>query len=738
MAEASAPALAIRDLTVHYGQVPAIHDLALTLDHGVVAVVGRNGMGKTTLCNTVMGLIRASRGTIAAFGRDIQALPSYSIADAGIGYVPQGRRIWRSLSVDEHLRLAYRSGANAVWTIDRIYDTFPKLHERRSSSGSELSGGEQQMLAISRALLGNPRLLVMDEPTEGLAPIIVDQLTSILKRLAASGELSILLIEQNLGVATEASNRIAIMINGRIAREISSTELKSDVALQHRLLGVGRHEEAEAEDEAIAAAERGSLETRVFAVRRIATSPEDMPSLTSEIVYSTRTAPTRWSAGNPLAEAREPIAPAEPVEEEPPIAELHTIPVAALTGRHAYVAGTFDTKGRELLYIKTCLDRLGIKTVTVDLATGGKPSGADIGPQEVARHHPRGAGAVFTNDRGAAVTAMAEAFAHFIVTRRDLAGIVSAGGSGGTALATSAMRALPVGVPKVMVSTVASGDVGRYVGPNDICMIYSVTDIQGINRISEQVLANAAHALAGMIVHARRGRQSETKPAVGLTMFGVTTPCVQQVTAQLERDYDCLTFHATGTGGQSMEKLVDSGLISVVIDVTTTEVADMMVGGVFSAGEDRFGAVIRRRVPYVGSLGALDMVNFHAMDTVPEKFRSRNLYIHNPNVTLMRTTPAENETIAGWIGERLNRMEGPVRFLIPEGGVSLIDAPGKPFHDPAADAALFTTLERVVRQTPSRRLIRLPWNINDPQFANALVEHFRAIAEARSPAYAAV
>jgi uncharacterized protein (UPF0261 family)/ABC-type branched-subunit amino acid transport system ATPase component len=741
MAEpASVPALAITGLSVHYGQVPAIHDLTLTLDHGVIAVVGRNGMGKTTLCNTVMGLIRPSSGTITAFGHDLRALSPHEIANLGIGYVPQGRRIWRSLTVDEHLRLAFHGDGNSVWTVERIYETFPRLEERRTSSGAQLSGGEQQMLAISRALLGNPKLLVMDEPTEGLAPIIVGQLTQTLKHLAASGELSILLIEQNLGVATEASDRIAIMINGRIAREISSSELKGDIALQHRLLGVGRHEEAEAEDEAIAAAERGEVETRVFAVRRMAVSAEEAPSLTDEIVYSTRTVPTRWSAGNPLAEAHEPAEPAvrPDREEEEPFAELHALPVAALTGRNAYVAGTFDTKGRELGYMKACLDRLGIKTVTVDLATSGRPSPADVGPQEVARHHPKGSSAVFTNDRGSAVTAMAEAFARFIVTRRDLAGLISAGGSGGTALATAAMRALPVGVPKVMVSTVASGDVGGYVGPNDICMIYSVTDVQGINRISEQVLANAAHALAGMIAHARRGRQSESKPAIGLTMFGVTTPCVQQVTAELEREYDCLTFHATGTGGQSMEKLVDSGLISAVIDVTTTEVADMLVGGVFSAGEDRFGAIIRRRIPYVGSVGALDMVNFHAMDTVPEKFRSRNLYIHNPNVTLMRTTVAENEAMGKWIGERLNRMEGPVRFLIPEGGVSLIDAPGKPFHDPAADAALFASLERVVRQTPSRRLIRLPYNINDPPFARALVQNFREIVEQRSPVYAAV
>ncbi|MFL5258653.1 MAG: ABC transporter permease [Hyphomicrobiales bacterium] len=738
MAEAPLPALAIRNLTVRYGHVPAIQDLSLTLDRGILAVVGRNGMGKTTLCNTVMGLIRPSNGTISAFGKDLRALSSHEIARFGIGYVPQGRRIWRSLTVDEHLRLAFRGDADASWTIERVYQAFPKLAERRNSGGSELSGGEQQMLAISRALLSNPRLLVMDEPTEGLAPIIVEQLTHTLKRLGRSGELAVLLIEQNLGVATEVSSRIAIMINGRIAREMSSAELKTDVTLQHRLLGVGRHEDAEAEDETIAAAERGELETRVFAVRRMAVSAEEAPKLSEEIVYSTRVIPTRWSAGNPVAQLSQTEENMVEEEEEPAADVPIMLRVAPMTAKRAYVAGTYDTKGRELGYIKTCLDRLGIKTVTVDLSTSGRPSTAEVGPQEVARHHPKGAAAVFTSDRGSAVTRMAEAFARFIVTRRDLAGIISAGGSGGTALGTSAMRALPVGVPKVMVSTVASGDVGRYVGPNDICMIYSVTDVQGINRISEQVLANAAHALAGMIAHSRRESRSDSKPAVGLTMFGVTTPCVQQVTAMLEHEYDCLTFHATGTGGQSMEKLVDSGLVSAVIDVTTTEVADMLVGGVFSAGKDRFGAMIRRRVPYVGSVGALDMVNFHAMDTVPEKFRSRNLYVHNPNVTLMRTTAAENEAMGRWIGERLNRMEGPVRFLLPEGGVSLIDAPGKPFHDLAADAALFATLERVVRQTPSRRLIRLPHNINDPPFAQALVQNFREIVASRSPVYAAV
>jgi uncharacterized protein (UPF0261 family) len=260
-------------------------------------------------------------------------------------------------------------------------------------------------------------------------------------------------------------------------------------------------------------------------------------------------------------------------------------------------------------------------------------------------------------------------------------------------------------------------------------MMYSVTDVQGINAISEQVLSNAAHALAGMIGHQLRDSlRSATRPAIGLTMFGVTTPCVQAVQQALAGEYDCMVFHATGTGGLSMEKLVDSGLLTGVIDVTTTEVPDLLVGGVFPAAHDRLGAIIRTRVPYVGSCGALDMVNFHAMDRVPARFRGRKLHIHNPNVTLMRTSVEENEAIGRFIVERLNRMEGPVRFLIPEGGVSLLDAPGRPFHDPAADRALFSAIERQFRPAANRRLIRLPNNINDPAFARALVANFREIA----------
>jgi uncharacterized protein (UPF0261 family) len=392
----------------------------------------------------------------------------------------------------------------------------------------------------------------------------------------------------------------------------------------------------------------------------------------------------------------------------------------------AYVVGTADTKGAELRYVRDLIRAAGLPTVLVDLGTKSNGGSADVTPEEVAAHHPEGAAAVFGDDRGRAVAAMALAFARFVATRTDIGGMIGLGGSGGTALITPAMRALPVGLPKVMVSTVASGNVAPYVGPADICMMYSVTDVAGLNRISRRVLGNAAHALAGMMTRQVPAAE-HAKPALGLTMFGVTTPCVEQVANALAGDYDCLVFHATGTGGQSLEKLVDSGLVTAVVDVTTTEVCDLLMGGVFSAGEDRLGAIARTGVPYVGSCGALDMVNFGAIDTVPAHYRNRNLYVHNPQVTLMRTTPEENRRIGAWIGAKLNACEGEVRFLLPEGGVSLIDAPGQPFHDPAADAALFEALEATVRPTARRRLIRLPHNVNDPAFAEALVANFREI-----------
>lgn len=392
-------------------------------------------------------------------------------------------------------------------------------------------------------------------------------------------------------------------------------------------------------------------------------------------------------------------------------------------GKAAYVAGTFDTKGRELHHMRQCLERLGVRVVTVDLSTAGHGGGADIPAQQVAAHHPGGSAAVFSTDRGRAVAAMATAFERFVQTRDDLGGLLSAGGSGGTALVTPAMRALPVGCPKLMVSTMASGDVRGYVGASDICMMYSVTDVQGLNRISEKVLANAASAMAGM-VGADLPLAQQRKPAIGLTMFGVTTPCVQAVAAALQQRFDCLVFHATGAGGQSMEKLADSGLLAGVIDVSTTEIADEICGGVLSAGPQRLDVFARCRLPWVGSVGALDMVNFGAPDSVPARYRDqgRLFYPHNPSVTLMRTTAQECRAIAQFLAGKLNAMQGPVRLLIPQGGLSALDSPGAPFHDPQANQALFDELQRHLRPSADKRLVRLPLHINDPAFAQALVQ----------------
>jgi uncharacterized protein (UPF0261 family)/ABC-type branched-subunit amino acid transport system ATPase component len=702
--------LEIRNLDVHYGRAHALQGVSLAFEKGIVAVVGRNGMGKTTLCNAITGLVTA-RGSVKLNGEEILGLAPNVITDKGIGYVPQGRRVWPSLSVDEHLKLVARKGP---WTVERIYSVFPRLSERKRNGGAELSGGEQQMLAIARALLFNPKLLVMDEPTEGLAPVIVQQVSAMLKALAAEGEIAVLLIEQNLGVAMEVADTVDVMVNGRIARSMPAAELAADRELQQRLLGVKMAEE----EVQLLQEQPATEEVRVLTVKRA--GDELVPPDDGERTVG---GTTRWGVSrNPL-----------PVEEPKPAARVVEFPVAQTAGRAAYIAGTFDTKGRELFYLKSCLEKLGLRTVTVDLATSGKPSSANIHPREVARHHPKGERAVFTGDRGSAVSEMGVAFENFVAQRRDLGGLISAGGSGGTALATQAMRRLPIGIPKVMVSTVASGDVKPYVGPSDICMMYSVTDISGINRISEKVLANAAHALAGMIAYSRK-EKSEEKPALGLTMFGLTTPCVQAVCKQLEERYDCIVFHATGTGGQSMEKLVDSGLIAGVLDVTTTEIADELVGGVLTAGPTRMDVFARKPIPYVGSCGALDMVNFWAMDTVPQQFKQRNLYRHNNNVTLMRTTPEEMARIGRFIAEKLNRMQGPVRFLIPEGGVSGIDAPGKPFWDPAADRALFDQISSAFRPGTNRKLIRLPRHINDSAFAEALVANFNEIAQTTWPA----
>ena len=709
MAEArAAPALEVRDLNVFYGQSHALQGVTLTLGRGVLSVVGRNGMGKTTLCKAIMGLVPARSGAISLMGRSLTGLAPAEVARLGVGYVPQGRRLWKSLTVDEHLRLvATRGGA---WTPERIYAVFPRLAERRGNGGAQLSGGEQQMLAIGRALLLNPRLLVMDEPTEGLAPVIVAQVAEMLLRLGREGDIDVLVIEQNIGVACAVAAEVAIMVNGRVERVMDAGVLAGDRDLQQALLGVGRH----AHDATPEARGPGAGATVPAAV-----AP-------TRIYISNPKAPTRWSPAVPVRLLEQQARTVTAVGSAP--APLRREASGQGNTATVYVCGTLDTKGAELRFMRDALKAEGLRVAMVDLSTSGRPSGAEVPPHAVAGFHPRGASAVFTGERGSAVAAMTLAFERWMRAQGDVAGLLAAGGSGGTALVAPAFRVLPVGVPKVILSTVASGDTGAYVGASDIVMMPSVADVQGINAITRAVLANAAAAVAGM-VRARAARQPEedARPAVGLTMFGVTTPCVQAVAKSLEADYDALVFHATGTGGRAMEALVASGMLAGVLDLTTTEVADMVAGGIFPADATRFDAMAAARAPYVGAAGALDMVNFAGPATVPERYAGRTLHAHNPQITLMRTSAEECAAAGRFIGEKLNAMNAPVRFYLPEGGLSALDAPGGAFWDPTADRALFEALEGATRRTADRQVIRVPMHINDPAFADLVVKAFRAL-----------
>ena len=388
-----------------------------------------------------------------------------------------------------------------------------------------------------------------------------------------------------------------------------------------------------------------------------------------------------------------------------------------------YVVGTADTKGAELRFLAEAIRLQGGNPVIVDVGIRAPAIATDITAAEVASHGVPGL--LSLTDRGEAVSAMAKAFTSFIANRQDIAGVIGIGGSGGTAIVTAGMRALPIGLPKLMVSTLASGDTAPYVGVSDILMMPSITDLAGLNRISRVILERAAAAITAM--SATPVAPASDRPAIGLTMFGVTTPAVTQILNRLGPAVEGVVFHATGTGGRSMEALVDSGLLTGVLDITTTEVADLLCGGVLPAGPDRLDCIARTGAPYVGSVGACDMVNFWAPETVPARFQGRLFYRHNANVTLMRTTAEECAAIGAWIAQKLNRCEGPVHVLIPEAGVSALDIAGGAFFDPVADAALFDALDAGLQRSDRRHLTRLPLHINDPAFADAVVSAYHAL-----------
>ena len=387
-----------------------------------------------------------------------------------------------------------------------------------------------------------------------------------------------------------------------------------------------------------------------------------------------------------------------------------------------YLIATLDTKGREIAYVRDQLKAADVEARIVDAGCMGEPAvPADITREQLFEAAGTTLAAMREKgDRGEAVTKAAEGAAALIARRYaegDVGGVLAIGGSAGTTIGTSAMRTLPVGVPKVMVSTLASGQVRGYVRDKDIVMVNSVVDILGLNRISRTVLGEAAAAMAGMVRFKSDPSTARDRPLVAATMFGVTTPCVERAREVLEgAGYEVLVFHATGTGGQAMESLIRDGLIAGVLDITTTELADEHVGGFLSAGPDRLTAAGLKGIPQVVSVGATDMVNFHSMDTVPAPFRGRNLYKHNAHVTLMRTTPDENQAIGEDLGKKVAAAKGPVSVMLPLKGVSAIDREGQPFDDPAARKALYDAVRENVGSVP---ITELDHHINDAAFAEA-------------------
>jgi uncharacterized protein (UPF0261 family) len=396
------------------------------------------------------------------------------------------------------------------------------------------------------------------------------------------------------------------------------------------------------------------------------------------------------------------------------------------------LVGALDTKGKEYAYVKQCIEARGHKTLLIDIGTGGPPTlQADISRQQVADAAKIDLGALLEKqDRGESMAAMGRGIAQLVptlYTEGQFDAIMAMGGSGNSSVACAAMRALPIGVPKVMVSTVAGGDVSGFVGAKDIVMVPSIVDVAGLNAISRRVFAQAAGAVCGMIEAA--AAPADDKPLIAASMFGNTTECVEYAKAIMEENgFEVLVFHATGTGGRTMENLIETGAIAGVLDITTTEWADQLVGGVLAAGTRRLEAAARNGVPAVVTPACLDMVNFWGPETIPAQFRERKFYQHNPNITLMRTTPDECARLGRILAEKLNLSTGPITVLVPLRGLSVIDAPDQPFWWPEADQALVSELEKHLRSDIP--IVKIDANVNDVEFseqcARVLLSHIHA------------
>jgi len=694
----NAPMLQVEGLDVYYGQAHVLQSVNLQLGEGVLAVVGRNGMGKTTLCRAITGMT-PGRGSVQFGGTQLLGRTPDAITHLGVAYVPQGRRVWRSLTVDETLQLAAKTARQGAWTVERVYQAFPRLAERRSNGGAQLSGGEQQMLAIGRALLFNPRLLVMDEPTEGLAPVIVEQVAHLLKALADERSMAILLIEQNLGVALELADRVAIMVNGRIAHELPAAQLAADRALQQRLLGL----KAGAAEEA-AEADTAPPDTGSQAVLRVVRAHgQDTPAWATQL-------PAPGPAAN---------------EPRPGAAPLLRPPEPAPHDRAVYLAGSFGALQRELAYVKRCLEQLGARVVTVDIAGTGFSS-AQVGARELTRHHPLAEQRAAASAESISSEVLGAAFAAYLGSRRDLGALLVITRADTAAVGCGGALSLPAGVPKVLVTD-------RPLPGTDADVLVMTAPIGELNRVSETLLAHAAAATAGML-HESAALHRGAKPLVCITSLGLAGTAVRQVRRALGDSVDSLVLDMAAGGGATLTRLARSGLLAGVIDLAPVDVSQAIALGNEAPARARFEALAASGVPYVMVPTLLEVMPFAIGQAVPATLLQRDVLASALDGSIVPITMAEAERIGDWLGQQLGCFGGPTRLVLPRPSASLLQGLGGGSASLGLQAALQRALLRGLKTSHQRQVQEVPHSLDELRFSETLAHTLRHLIQHRAAA----
>ncbi|MDP2017332.1 Tm-1-like ATP-binding domain-containing protein [Hydrogenophaga sp.] len=697
----STPALKIDNLDVYYGQAHALQGVSLELDEGVLAVVGRNGMGKTTLCKAITGMVPAS-GSIQFAGQELLGSSPDTITRLGVAYVPQGRRVWRSLTVDETLRLASKTARQGAWTVERVYQVFPRLAERRANGGAQLSGGEQQMLAIGRALLFNPRVLVMDEPTEGLAPVIVEQVATLLKALADERSMSVLLIEQNLGVALEVADQVAIMVNGRIAHCLPASELAADRALQQRLLGLkagASTEDPAGMDPSVGA---GAHDARVLRVIR--SHAPDQERFVEQAHDQAMPAVTMGD-DTPATSRPRPQPAAEPKTTD-----------ASIQQRAVYLAGAWAEQQKELTYVKQCMEQLGARVISVDIGGQGFSS-AQVGVQELVRHQPT------VQSQASSTHPLLEAFPSYLLSRRDLGALLVLTQAGTSAVACAGAQALPVGIPKMIITD-------RALPGSDADVMVMTAPIGQFNRVSETLLAHAAAATVGMLGESAALHRG-SKPLVCIASMDLAGAATRHAIRALGQGIDGLVLDMTSGGASTLMRLAKSGLVAGIIDLAPVDVSKAHLSGDHAQAHARFSALQASGVPYLLVPTLFEVAAYPVGQAVPARVIQRDIVSSAHDGSLVPLTVTEVGALTEWVATRLADFVGPVHVAMPKTTATALQRLGGGNESIAIQEAIHKGL---LRRLKPRQLLQISEHtdtLHDLRFGEFLGKTMQAFIQNR-------